>query len=95
MTESRWHRICLPIQEKQETLLQSLGQAEALEKEMAVHCSILACEIQRSLAGYSPWSLKESDMTECACMRIFHRKKSMRLLVRKLCFNSSHLLLVT
>ena len=33
---------------------------------MAVHSSILAWEIhgQRTLAGYSPWGLKESDMTE-------------------------------
>jgi len=70
MTESRRHRICLPMQEKQEILLQSLGQADALEKEMAIHSSILAWEIQRSLADYSPWSLRESDMTECACIQI-------------------------
>ena len=33
---------------------------------MATHSSILAWEIngQRSLAGYSPWGPKESDMTE-------------------------------
>ena len=38
----------------------------SLEKEMAVHSSILAWEIhgQRTLAGYSPWGLKESDTTE-------------------------------
>ena len=70
MTESRRHRICLPMQEKQEILLQSLGQADALEKEMTIHSSILAWEIQRSLADYSPWSLRESDMTECACIQI-------------------------
>ena len=41
--------------------IQSLG----LEEEMATHSSILG-EIhgQRSLAGYSPWGRKESDMTE-------------------------------
>ena len=70
MTESRRHQICLPMQKKQEILLQSLGQADALHKEMAIHSSILAWEIQRSLAGYSPWSLKESDMTECSFMQI-------------------------
>ena len=33
---------------------------------MASHCNILAGESneQRSLAGYSPWSRKELDMTE-------------------------------
>ena len=33
---------------------------------MATHSSILAGEFhgQRSLAGYSPWGCKESDMTE-------------------------------
>ena len=37
--------------------VQSLGQKDPLEKEMATHCSILAWETcgQRSLAGYSPW----------------------------------------
>ena len=39
--------------------LQSLGQEDPLEKEMATHSSILAWEIpQRSLQGYSPWGFK-------------------------------------
>ena len=44
----------------QETRVWSLGQEDTLEKEMAIHSSILALEIpwQRSLVGYSPWSLK-------------------------------------
>ena len=36
---------------------------------MATHSSILAWRImdrERSLAGYSPWGRKESDMTEAA-----------------------------
>ena len=33
---------------KQETLVQSLGQEDPLEKEMATHSSILACEIPRT-----------------------------------------------
>ena len=37
----RW-RICLPMQETQ---VQSLGQEEPLEEEMATHCSILAWRI--------------------------------------------------
>ena len=41
----------------QETQVQSLGQEDPLEKEMAMHSSIFAWEShgQRSLAGYSPW----------------------------------------
>ena len=41
---------------KQETQVQSLGQEDPLEKGMATHSSILACN--------PPWGLKESDMTE-------------------------------
>ena len=51
----------------QETRLPSLGQKDALEKEMATHFSVLACGIpwtERSLAGYSSWGPKELDMTE-------------------------------
>ena len=47
-----------------ETRAQSLGWEDLLEKEMATHSSILAWKIhgQRSLAGYSPWGLKELDI---------------------------------
>ena len=50
----------------QETRVQSLGQDNTLEKEMATHSSILAWKIhgQRSLAGYSPWGCKEWNTTE-------------------------------
>ena len=46
----------------QETWVWSLGQEDPLEKEMAIHPSILTKESheQRSLAGYGPWGLKES-----------------------------------
>ena len=46
--------------------VQSLGQEDLLEKEMATHSSILAWKIheQSRLVGYSPWGSKESDMTE-------------------------------
>ena len=45
--------------------VRSLG-SEDLEKDMVTHSSILAGEFhgQRSLAGYSPWVRKESDMAE-------------------------------
>ena len=50
----------------QETWVQSLGGEDPLEKEMTTHSSTLPGEFheQRSLMGYSPWSHKESDMTE-------------------------------
>ena len=47
----------------QETQVQSLGQEDLLEKEMATHSTIFAWEIPpgkshgwRSLVGCSPWS---------------------------------------
>ena len=51
---------------RQETHVQSLGWEDPLQKGMATHSSILVWEShgQRSLAGYSPWGRKESDMTE-------------------------------
>ena len=50
----------------QETWVQSLGQDDPLEKEMATHSSILAGEFhgQKSLAGYSSGGGKELDTTE-------------------------------
>ena len=46
--------------------VQSLSQENPLEKEMATHSSILAWRIPwtESLAGYSSWGHKESDVTE-------------------------------
>ena len=50
----------------QETQIRSLDQEDLWEKGMATHSSILAWESPwtEDLAGYSPWSCKESDMTE-------------------------------
>ena len=50
----------------QETQVQSLGQEDPLEKEMATHPSILAWRIPwtEDPGGYSPWGRNESDMTE-------------------------------
>ena len=49
-----------------ETWVRFLGLKDPLEKGMATYSSILAWRFhgQRSLAGYSPWDCKESDMTE-------------------------------
>ena len=50
----------------QETWVQSLGEEDLLEKEMATHSSILAWKIPwtEELVGYSPWGHKELDTTE-------------------------------
>ena len=49
-----------------ETWVQSLGQEDSLEKEMATHSVFLPGEShgRRSLVGYSPWGRKESDKAE-------------------------------
>ena len=48
-------RICLPMQETQDTNFRSLGWEEPLEEGMATHSSTLAGEShgQRSLVGYT------------------------------------------
>ena len=40
-------KICLPVQETWETQIQSLGQDDPLEKEVATHSGILAWEISQ------------------------------------------------
>ena len=49
-----------------ENQVQSLGQEDPLEKEMATHPVFLPRESHghRSLVGYSPQGRKELDMTE-------------------------------
>ena len=49
-----------------ETQVLSLSWEDPLEKEMAIHSSVLAGEFhgQSSLVGYSPWGPKELDTTE-------------------------------
>ena len=55
---------------KRNPRVESLGQKDLLEEEMATHSSILAWEISCSLrtkeilAGYSPGNCKELDPTE-------------------------------
>ena len=50
----------------QETQVQPLGWEDLLEKEWLPTevFSLVEFHGQRSLAGYSPWSSKESDMAE-------------------------------
>ena len=46
--------------------VRSLGQEDPLKEEMATHSSILAWRIPwaENLVGYSPWGLRETNMTE-------------------------------
>ena len=51
--------------------VQSLGQEDPLEEEMAIQYSFLENPHgQRSLVGYSPWGHKESDMNEQGLMHV-------------------------
>ena len=56
------------VQEMQEMWVPSLGREDFLEEEMATHSSILPKKShgQKSLAGYSPWGRKESNMIDHA-----------------------------
>ena len=60
------------MQETQETWVQSLGQEDALEWEMATHSSILAWKIIWIEEGYNSWGCKELDTTEHECLSEFH-----------------------
>ena len=42
---AQWERICLPMQETQETWVPSLSQEDSLEEETATHSGILAWKI--------------------------------------------------
>ena len=55
------------MQEMQETKVQSLGQEDPLQEEIATYSSILVWEISWSLRDYSPWGPTESDMTKHTC----------------------------
>ena len=57
---------CLPVQETQETRVQSLGREDPLEEGTVTHSGILAWRIPwtEDLVGYSPWGHKESDTAE-------------------------------
>ena len=67
-----------------ETWVQSLGQEDPLEKEMAPHSVLLPGKPhgQRSLIGYSPWGRKESDITERLHFH-FHTKMKVSSLILK------------
>ena len=62
------------MQETNKTWIRSLGQEDALEQAIATLSSIFAGKShrQRSLAGYSPQNLKQSDATVQLRTRIVH-----------------------
>ena len=77
MQENLWQEICVcqaslvaqmvkNLPAMQEPRVQSLGQEDPLEKEMAAHSSILACRIPwtESLVGCHTWGHEESTTSE-------------------------------
>ena len=50
----------------QETQVQSLGQEDPLEKEMATHSSIVAWEIPwtEEIGGYSSWDHSRTQLSD-------------------------------
>ena len=58
---AEWERICLPTWEMH---VRSLGQEEPLEKEMAIHSSILARRI--------PWMEEPSGLQSMGSQRVGH-----------------------
>ena len=53
-----------PLPAMRDTRVPSLGQEDPLEMEMAVHSGTFAQKIPWTEKPGSPWSCKESDMTE-------------------------------
>ena len=53
-----------PVLDMQETQVQSLGQEDPLETEMATHCSILAWEI--------PWTEEPGRLQSMGSQRVGH-----------------------
>ena len=80
---TQWWKICLPIQEMQETWVQSLGLGRSSGVAKATHSNILAWEIlwtEETGRLYSPWDHKEMDMTEYMCTHMHTHKIILGLL---------------
>ena len=62
---AQWQRIYLPMEETQETWVQSLGREDPLEEETATHSSILAWRIPwtKEPGGLQSMGSQESDAT--------------------------------
>ena len=58
----------------------SLGMEDPWRRKMQPTPVLLGkAHGQRSLVGYSPWGLKESDMTDRLTLSLFHTVKDLRL----------------
>ena len=62
--QRQWYRIHLPMQEMQETRVQSLGQEDLLEQEMSTHSIILAWKI--------PWTEEPGGLQSMGLQRVRH-----------------------
>ena len=60
----QWYRICLPMQEKQEMQVCSLGWEDLLETEMATHSRILAWK--------TPWIEEPGGLQSIGSQRVRH-----------------------
>jgi len=58
----QWKRICLPMQEMQETQVQSPSLEDPLEQEVAIHSSILAWKI--------PWTEEPGRLQSIGSQRV-------------------------
>ena len=63
---------------KQKTRVQSLGQEDALEEEMAAHSSVLALgnPMDRGDWRATPWGRKESDTIERLTLSCLNNSKA-------------------
>ena len=66
---AQWLRVRLPVQEIQETRVQSLGQEDPLKKEMVAHYNILAWEI--------PWTEEPGRLQSMGPQRVGHDRAHM------------------
>ena len=76
---TQWKRICLPIQEMQETQFQSLGWEDPLEKNIATHSSILAWEI--------PWTEEPGGLQSLGLQRVRYDWSDLACMHAWLCIN--------
>ena len=58
---AQWEEVCLPMKKMQ---VQALGREDPLEKEMAIHSSILAWRI--------PWTERPSRLQSTGLQRVGH-----------------------
>ena len=70
------------MQETQETQVRSLGQEDPLEKELAIHSSILAWEF--------PWTEEPGGLQSMSCRRVGHDWARKRKLYLRACYVCVH-----